>query len=365
MGPPKPPGKVNEGEFEVNKRLGAGCFGEVWRGKNTGSRDSSKANEEVAMKFEFRESKSAPQLFREAEVIKSLRENCTPQGIVECYYFGKEGSFNCMVMEILGKSLEDHVQQCGGKLSAKTTGLIAEQVLQRIEYFHSKKLVHRDIKPENFMFGIKQKIHHVYIIDFGLSKLYWDTAGGKHASQKTGLSLTGTARYAAINAHKGVEQSRRDDLEAIGHMFLYFLRGALPWSGLDAKTQEEKYRKICEKKEQTPLPELCKGFPKAFEEYLAYCRNLGFSEKPDYTKIYDLMRSVRTPGTEDYHYQWFEGKKESEIAQGSLVPVNPREPQPQPDDKNSDKNKKGKGAGAKPGGPDNGESGSKGCCIIS
>merc|ERR1719473_239532 len=143
------------------------------------------------------------------------------------------------------------------KFTAKTTALIAEQVISRIEFLHSKGLVHRDIKPENFMFGINQKVHHVYIIDFGLSKLYWDTAKNSHAIQKSGLSLTGTARYASINAHKGVEQSRRDDLEAIGHMFLYFLRGALPWSGLDAKTQEEKYRKICEKKEAVPLDELC------------------------------------------------------------------------------------------------------------
>lgn len=360
MGPPKPPSKVAEGEYEVVKRLGAGCFGEVWRGKNV------KSGDEVAMKFEFRESKSAPQLFREAEVIKSLRENATPQGIVECFYFGKEGSFNCLVMEILGKSLEDHVQTQGGKLSAKTTGLIAEQVLQRIEFFHSKKLVHRDIKPENFMFGVKNKVHHVYIIDFGLSKLYWDSAKNLHASQKTGLSLTGTARYASINAHKGVEQSRRDDLEAIGHMFLYFLRGALPWSGLDAKTQEEKYRKICEKKEQTPLPELCKGFPKAFEDYLAYTRNLGFSEKPDYTKMWEMMRSVRTPGTEDHHYQWYEGKTASDLGHGPLVAVKLREMQPQPDDKGgTTKNLRGAAGKNDGGGQNGGGGGGKGCCVIS
>jgi len=348
MGPPKPPTKVNEGEYEVVKRLGAGCFGEVWRGVH------AKTKEEVAMKFEFRESKSAPQLFREVEVIKSLRENSTPQGVVECLHFGKEGQFNCMVMEILGKSLEDHVQACGGKLTPKTTTLIAEQVLQRIEFFHSKKIVHRDIKPENFMFGIKNKIHHVYIIDFGLSKLYWDSTRNSHAVQKTGLSLTGTARYASINAHKGVEQSRRDDLEAIGHMFLYFLRGALPWSGLDAKTQEEKYRKICEKKEQTPLPELCKGFPDGFEKYLAYTRSLGFADQPDYDKMYNMIRGSRPAGCEDHQFQWFEGKELKDM--GALVPLVQRTSQPQPDDKGTSK----KGGAAGGGG---GET-SKGCCVI-
>merc|ERR1712139_425683 len=92
----------------------------------------------------------------------------------------------------------------------------AEQCVQRMEYLHSKSFVHRDIKPENFMFGVKGKIHHIYLIDFGLSKRYFDKV---HSPARQKLSLTGTARYASINAHRGCEQSRRDDLEAIGHMF--------------------------------------------------------------------------------------------------------------------------------------------------
>merc|ERR1719450_1913628 len=176
-------------------------------------------------------------------------------------------------MELLGKSLEDRVQSCKGKFTVPTAVLVAEQLLLRIEYLHSKGIIHRDIKPENFMFGVKDKIHHLYLIDFGLSKKYYDQ---KHVQIRTKLSLTGTARYASINAHKGVEQSRRDDLEAIGHMLIYFLRGSLPWSGLEAKTQEERYRKIMEKKEDVPLSELCKGFPQAFEDYLRTTRELEF-----------------------------------------------------------------------------------------
>jgi serine/threonine protein kinase len=250
-------------------------------------------------------------------------------------------------MEMLGKSLEDQVSKHGGKLTAKTTTLIAEQVLQRIEFFHSRKMVHRDIKPENFMFGIKDKVHHVYIIDFGLSKMYWDTSKNQHGALKTGMSLTGTARYASICAHKGMEQGRRDDLEAIGHMFMYFLRGALPWSGLDAKTQEEKYRKICEKKETFPLDELCKGFPKAFQDYLKITRALTFAERPDYTQLYDMLRATRPPGTEDHHYQWFEGQSPEDVCTGGLTALQARVPQPQPDDKASTKEAP------------------KGCCVIS
>jgi len=331
MGPPKPPSKINNGNFETVKRLGAGCFGEVYRGIR------AEDKMEVAIKFESKSGKSAPQLEHEVEVLNILRGNTSPQGLAECFYFGVEGPFNCMVMEILGKSLEDNVQMCKGKLSTQTTVLIAEQVIQRIEFLHSKGLVHRDIKPENFMFGVGLKIHHVYIIDFGLSKMYWDKTREAHCQMKQKLSLTGTARYASINAHKGIEQSRRDDLEAIGHMFLYFLRGALPWSGLDAKTQEEKYRKICEKKETTPLPELCTGFPKAFEDYLQYARTLEFTQKPDYKMLYDSVRKCREPGVKDHEYEWTDAAAPS----GNLVPLNARADQQQPDDKEQKKAAKG------------------------
>jgi len=143
-----------------------------------------------------------------------------------------------------------------------------------------------DIKPENFMFGIKDKVHHVYLIDFGLSKKYWDH---RHINMRSKLSMTGTALYASINAHQGTEQSRRDDLEAIGHMFLYFLRGALPWSGLEAKTQEEKYRKIKEKKIETQIDTLCSGYPEEFATYLQYVRSLRFQDRPDYAYLKGLF----------------------------------------------------------------------------
>jgi serine/threonine protein kinase len=179
------------------------------------------------------------------------------------------------------------------------------------------------------MFGAKDKAHILYAIDFGLSKKYYDQ---KHVNIRTKLSLTGTARYASINAHKGVEQSRRDDLEAIGHMLIYFLRGSLPWSGLEAKTQEEKYRKIREKKEEFPLTDLCKGFPEAFQTYLKTTRNLEFKERPDYKALRKLFSDVRTSigPLDDHQFQWSDSKDQKDKA--NKIPVELPSNLTQPDD---------------------------------
>jgi len=319
---PSPPSKIADGRFELYRRLGAGCFGEVFRAINV------ETQEDVAVKFEDIKS-CAPQLEHEFNILSVLKQGMAvlPQGVVECFHFGLEGPFRALVMDLLGKSLEDRMQGCRGTFSVKTVALVAEQCLRRIEYLHSRGIVHRDIKPENFMFGVKEKVHHVYLIDFGLSKVFFDK---KHSAMRTRLSLTGTARYASLNAHRGVEQSRRDDLEAIGHMLMYFLRGSLPWSGLDARTKQEKYTKIYEKKLSTPLDELCHGYPEGFQIYLQYSRNLEFTQRPDYDMLWRLFRQVRDKegALKDHEYQWFEKKDPP----GALVPVNHGVIYRQPDD---------------------------------
>ena len=155
-------------------------------------------------------------------------------------------------------------------------------MVQRMEYIHNKCFLHRDIKPDNFLIGLGKKQHIVYCIDFGLSKRYKDPRTGDHIPYRDGKSLTGTARYASANTHLGVEQSRRDDMESIGFVLIYFLKGKLPWQGIPAKTKKEKYDKIKDKKVNTSINELVRGCPPEMRQYMDHCRSLKFVDKPDY-----------------------------------------------------------------------------------
>lgn len=167
-------------------------------------------------------------------------------------------------------------------------------------------MLHRDIKPDNFLIGSSKHQNLIYLIDFGLAKRFRDIKTGDHIPYKEGKDLTGTVRYASLNTHLGIEQSRRDDLEALGFILLYFLRGSLPWQGLHAKNKEEKYNAIKEKKKATTIELLCQDQPVEFASYLKACRKLGFDEKPDYGMLRKLFRDLfNTKGFEyDYIYDW-------------------------------------------------------------
>jgi casein kinase 1 len=164
--------------------------------------------------------------------------------------------------------------------------------ISRVEYVHSKSFIHRDIKPDNFLMGLGKRANQVNIIDFGLAKKYRDPKTHVHIPYCENKNLTGTARYASVNTHMGIEQSRRDDLESLGYVFLYFLRGSLPWQGLQAATKKQKYEKISEKKMKTSFEVLCKGFPVEFVAYFQYVRSLRFEDKPDYAYLRRMFRDL-------------------------------------------------------------------------
>jgi casein kinase 1 len=193
--------------------------------------------------------------------------------------------------------------------------MVAKQMLSRVQTIHEKNLIYRDIKPDNFLIGRPgtKASNVIHVVDFGMAKQYRDPKSKQHIPYRERKSLSGTARYMSINTHLGREQSRRDDLEALGHVFLYFLRGGLPWQGLKAATNKQKYEKIGEKKQTTVIKELCEGFPEEFCKYLTYVRNLGFEDTPDYDYLRELFtQALKNSGEiEDGEYDWMKVSKDS------------------------------------------------------
>lgn len=283
------------GKFRVGKKIGEGSFGQIYEGTNIHT------NDDLALKFEPAQTKH-PQLIYESKLLKLIEGGL---GIPEVQWSGTENNHNIMVLDLLGPSLEDLFTFCSRQFSLKTVLMLVDQILCRIEYVHSKNFLHRDIKPDNFLIGYGKRCTIIYVIDFGLAKKYRDSKG-KHIPKREGKSLTGTARYASINAHLGNEQGRRDDLEAIGYVLMYFLRGSLPWQGINTKTREEKYRLISTRKQNTKPDELCKGFPSVFRGYFEYIKGLRFHDEPDYKKLRNKFKALfaEEKFLYDYVFDW-------------------------------------------------------------
>ena len=289
--------------LNAKKKLGSGAFGDIYYGTNT------KTNDDVAIKLEPLNSKH-PQLFYESKLYMTLQNGI---GIPQLYWCGTQGNYNVLIIELLGPSLEDLFNYCNRKFSLKTTAMLADQMISRIEYMHSKNFIHRDIKPDNFLMGIGKKGHTLYIIDFGLAKRFRDPKTGVHIPFRDGKKLTGTARYTSINTHLGIEQSRRDDLEAVGYILVYFLKGELPWQGLKAKNMREKYMKIKDKKIFTPVEVLCQGLPVEIQNFILYTRELKFEDTPDYDKLKRTLRVMaeREKIKYDSVFDWILKKREN------------------------------------------------------
>ncbi|KAI7876658.1 casein kinase I [Mucor mucedo] len=296
--PPSAQNNIVGVHYKVGKKIGEGSFGIIYEGTNLLN------NQQVAIKFEPRKS-DAPQLRDEYRTYKIMAGSA---GVPNAYYFGQEGLHNILVIDLLGPSLEDMFDVCGRKFSTKTVAMLAINMLTRVQAIHERDMIYRDIKPDNFLIGKPgtSSENDVYVVDFGMAKAYRDKVTKTHIPYKERKSLSGTARYMSINTHLGREQSRRDDLEALGHVFMYFLRGSLPWQGMKAATNKQKYEKIGEKKQTTGVRTLCEGFPNEFVQYMQYSRKLGFDETPNYNWLRGLFLKVISDLDEvdDGVYDW-------------------------------------------------------------
>ena len=280
-------------KYRTIKKLGEGSFGKVYKAEYNG--------EYYAIKFEDR-AKGQNLLETEATIMSYLKGPNIPA----IKSFGYSGDYNILVMQLMGKSLEELFNK-KLKFSIKTTALLAYQMITVLQYIHDKHIIHRDIKPDNFVMGLNKDNANLFLLDFGLAKKYRSSKTLEQYPYIKKKKLTGTARYASIHALEEMEQSRRDDLESVGYVLMYFLRGNLPWQGLKIKSKEDRYKKILDKKKETTSEQLCKNFPDEFREYLEYSRNLEYTEEPKYekyrSKFYNLICNKMGEAF-DFVYDW-------------------------------------------------------------
>ena len=286
----------NQYSFKSTDRLGGGSFGQIFKGINL------KTKEEVAIKIESKNIET-PQLLHESKILKILKDN---EGFPKVYLLTPLDDVLIMVMELLGDNLQKLLKnKPEQKFSLKTTLMLGIQILKRIKTLHENNFIHRDIKPENFTIGLKKMKNVIYMIDYGLTRKYCDSHKN-HIPYKEGKNLTGTALYASIYTHKGIEQSRRDDLESLGYMLIHFCKGELPWMNIKAKNKAGKYRKIMEKKIEMKPEILCAGLIDEFREYFKYVRELQFTEEPNYELLFGLLNNAMKKNKikNDFKFDW-------------------------------------------------------------
>ena len=285
-------GKIFFSKYKAIKKLGEGSFGKVYKAEYNG--------DYYAIKMENK-SKEQGLLELEATIMSYLKGPNIP--FIKSY--GYSGDFNVLVMQLLDKSLEDLINKYN-TFSIKTVAMLGYQMVNILQYIHDRHIIHRDIKPDNFVMGAQEDNAKLYILDFGLAKKYRSSRTLVQYPYVKKKKLTGTARYASIHALEAYEQSRRDDLESVGYVLMYFLRGNLPWQGLKVRSKEDRYKKILGKKKETSSQDLCKDFPHEFLEYVDYSKNLEYEENPDYDflrqKFLDVLKGLNEEM--DYIYDW-------------------------------------------------------------
>ena len=297
-------------KFKVKKKIGQGAFGSVFAGKNLDD------NKPIAIKVE---KSNAPRTSLKDEAIFLFE--LKGLGIPEMISFGKVKTYNVLVEPLLGPSLFHLYVQSGMQFALEDICMISIQVIERIQFVHSRFIIHRDIKPDNFLIGRKDP-NVIYLIDFGLSKKYKSDKTGKHLKFNFTGKLTGTVRFASANALRGGEQSRRDDLESIAYMIIFFMRGKLPWQGVTGTKKMERYLKIYKMKKNVTPEDLCKSLPPQMAQFTKYVKQLEFEQEPDYNYLRSLFNSILNQRKKNFDSLTFSWIKYSDM-KNLKNPINP------------------------------------------
>ena len=284
-------------KYHPIKKIANGAFSEIFYGVNVHT------NEKVAIKIESR-----------YVVNKLLESECfllfslKGVGIPKVLSFGHNKEYDMLIMPLLGKSLKELYISKNCNFEFKDVCLIAIQIIERIKWVHSQKIIHRDIKPDNFLIGLNDP-NIIYLIDFGLSKKYKSSTTGKHIKFTELKKFTGTVLYSSVNALRCKEQSRRDDLEAIGYMLLYLMKGYLPWQKIKVNNKKESYLKISEIKKHITPEKLCENLPGEMIDYIKYVRKLQFEESPDYNylgNLFQIMLKKARYDPDNIYFSWID-----------------------------------------------------------
>lgn len=305
--------------FEKHQ-IGTGSFANVFCGTH------KIKNFKVAIKVP-NDKATSDMIDLEVKFTKLLQKEIGFPSLFHSYNINKK---NIIVESLLGPSLDKLFNYCGKKFPLKTVCLIGVEILKRLQSMHKYGLIHRDLKPNNFTWGNfslnnnnnnnlinsnnninkEYNLTTIYLIDFGLSCPYIDMSNGLLYGNSKGNKFVGTLRYSSINSHKGVRLCRKDDLESLIYILIYFYKGKLPWQDVKGKDENEKHDKVKELKMKITTAELCEGMPDEFEKMLCYIKNILFDEYPNYNKLFNYFKAIldriKTDNNEenDFNYIW-------------------------------------------------------------
>ena len=282
-------------KYRPLKKIAKGAFSLIFCGINIYT------NEKVAIKIEKRKI-----LHKYLESECFLLFSLKGIGIPKVFSFGHNKEYDILIMPLLGKSIQNLYISKNKNLEFKDICLMGIQIIERIQWVHSQKIIHRDIKPDNFLIGLNDP-NIIYLIDFGLSKKYRSSQTGKHIKYAEIKKFTGTVLYASANALNFREKSRRADLDSIGYMIIHLIKGSLPWMGIKVGNKKDNYLKLSQIKKKIKPEKLCEHLPVELIDYMKYVKNLQFEENPDYGYLKFLFeKMIKKQGLEieNLYFSW-------------------------------------------------------------